>query len=111
MPGKQRDIRKVLLVINSKKDDVQSVLALAEIRILCRKLFITSIKEEKGTLRVEFSRLSRISVDRVVRMVREGGGRISLDPKMPNFLLLKTGAIGLREKSEFLKDRLALLVS
>ena len=25
MPGKQRDIRKVLLVINSKKDDVQSV--------------------------------------------------------------------------------------
>jgi transcription-repair coupling factor (superfamily II helicase) len=92
-------------------DEVQSVLALAEIRILCRKLFITSIKEEKGTLRVEFSRLSRVSVDRVVRMVREGGGRVSLDPKMPNFLLLKTGAIGLREKSEFLKDRLALLVS
>jgi NAD+ kinase len=25
MPGKQRDIRKVLLVINSRKDDVQSV--------------------------------------------------------------------------------------
>ena len=92
-------------------DEVQSVLALAEIRILCRKLFITSIKEEKGTLRVEFSRLSRVSVERVVRMVREGGGRVALDPKMPNFLLLKTGAIGLREKSEFLKDRLALLVN
>jgi transcription-repair coupling factor (superfamily II helicase) len=92
-------------------DEVQSVLALAEIRILCRKLFITSIREEKGTLRVEFSRLSRVSVDRVVRMVREGGGRVAIDPKMPNFLLLKTGAIGLREKSEFLKDRLALLVS
>ena len=30
---------------------------------------------------------------------------------MPNFLLVKTGAIGLREKSEFLKDRLAVLVS
>jgi NAD+ kinase len=27
MPGKQRDIRKVLLVINSRKDDVQSVVA------------------------------------------------------------------------------------
>jgi transcription-repair coupling factor (superfamily II helicase) len=92
-------------------DEVLSVLALAEIRILCRKLFITSIKEEKGTLRVEFSRLSKVSVDRVVRMVREGAGRVLLDPKAPNFLLLKTGAIGLREKSEFLKDRLALLVS
>ncbi len=92
-------------------DEVQSVLALAEIRILCRKLFVTSIKEEKGTLRVEFSRLSKVSVDRIVRMVREGAGKVAIDPKLPNFLLLKTGAIGLREKSEFLKDRLALLVS
>jgi transcription-repair coupling factor (superfamily II helicase) len=92
-------------------DEVHSVLALAEIRIICRKLFITSIKEDKGTLRVEFSRLSKVSVDRVVRMVRESGGRVLLDPKAPNFLLLKTGAIGLREKSEFLKDRLALLLS
>jgi transcription-repair coupling factor (superfamily II helicase) len=90
-------------------DEVHSVLALAEIRIICRKLAITSIKEEKGTLRVEFSRLSKISVDRVVRMVREGAGRVMIDPKMPNFLVLKTGAIGLREKSEFLKDRLAVL--
>jgi len=92
-------------------DEMQSVLALAEIRIICRRLFITSIKEEKGTLRVEFSKLSKVSVDRIVRMVREGAGKVSLDPRMPNFLLLKTGAIGLREKSEFLKDRLALLVS
>ncbi len=92
-------------------DEVHSVLALAEIRVICRKLFITSIKEEKGTLRVEFSRLSKVSIDKIVRMVREGGGRVTLDPQMPNFLLLKTGPIGLREKSEFLKDRLALLVS
>jgi transcription-repair coupling factor (superfamily II helicase) len=92
-------------------DEVHSVLALAEIRVICRKLFITSIREEKGTLRVEFSRLSKVSIDKIVRMVREGEGRVTLDPKMPNFLLLKTGSIGLREKSEFLKDRLALLVS
>jgi transcription-repair coupling factor (superfamily II helicase) len=92
-------------------DEVQSVLALAQIRIICRKLFITSIKEEKGTLRVEFSRLSKVSVDKIVRMVKEGRGRVSLDPKTPNHLLLQTGAIGLREKSEFLKDRLAVLVS
>jgi transcription-repair coupling factor (superfamily II helicase) len=92
-------------------DEMQSVLALAEIRIICRRLFITSIKEERGTLRVEFSKLSKVSVDKIVRMVREGAGKVSLDPQMPNFLLLKTGAIGLREKSEFLKDRLAILVS
>ncbi|HTO22016.1 MAG TPA: transcription-repair coupling factor, partial [Spirochaetia bacterium] len=92
-------------------DEMQSVLALAEIRIICRRLFITSIKESAGTLRVEFSKLSKVSVDRVVRMVKEGAGRVALDPRMPNFLLLKTGSIGLKEKSEFLKDRLAQLLN
>ncbi len=90
-------------------DEVQSVLALAEIRVICGKLFITSIKEENGSLAVEFSRLSRISVDRVVRMVKESGGRVMLDPKRPNFLIMRTGAIGLREKSEFIRERLSML--
>jgi transcription-repair coupling factor (superfamily II helicase) len=90
-------------------DEVHSVLALAEIRIICRKLFITSIKEEKGSLAIEFSRLSKISVDKVVRMVKEGRGRVTLDSKKPNVLIMRTGAIGLREKSEFLKERLSML--
>ena len=90
-------------------DEVHSVLALAEIRVICGKLFITSIKEEKGALSIEFSRLSRISVDRVVRMVKESGGRVALDPTRPNFLVMRTGAIGLREKSEFIRERLSML--
>jgi len=90
-------------------DEVHSVLALAEIRIICRRLFITSIKEEKGTLAIEFSRLSKVSVDKVVRMVREGRGKVGLDPKKPNVLIMRTGAIGLREKSEFLRERLSML--
>jgi transcription-repair coupling factor (superfamily II helicase) len=92
-------------------DEVHSVLALAEIRIICRKLFITSIREQKGALSVEFSKLSKVSIDRVVRMVREGGGRVGIDPHKPNFLVLKTGSIGLREKSEFIKDRLSQLLA
>ncbi|HUI69981.1 MAG TPA: TRCF domain-containing protein, partial [Spirochaetia bacterium] len=90
-------------------DEVHSVLALAEIRIICRKLFITSIKEEKGTLAIEFSRLSKVSVDKVVRMVKEGRGKVTLDAKKPNVLIMRTGAIGLREKSEFLRERLSML--
>jgi transcription-repair coupling factor (superfamily II helicase) len=90
-------------------DEVHSVLALAEIRIICRKLFITSLKEEKGTLAIEFSRLSKVSVDKVVRMVKEGQGKVTLDAKKPNILVIRTGAIGLREKPEFLRERLSLL--
>ncbi|HVP17920.1 MAG TPA: transcription-repair coupling factor [Spirochaetia bacterium] len=90
-------------------DEVHSVLALAEIRIICRRLYITSIREEKGVLRIEFSRLSKVSVDKVVRMVKESGGRVILDPKAPNVLVMRTGSVGLREKSEFIRERLSML--
>jgi len=90
-------------------DEVASVLALAEIRVLCRKLGISSLKEQGGELAVEFAKLSKVSVDRVLRLVRESGGRIYLDARRPACLMLKTGSIGLREKSEFIRERLSAL--
>jgi transcription-repair coupling factor (superfamily II helicase) len=92
-------------------DEVHSVLALAEMRVLCRKLFITSLREKDGVIAVEFSKLSKVSVDRVVRMVKESAGRAFLDPAKPACLMLKTGSIGLAEKSAFVRERLSLLVS
>jgi transcription-repair coupling factor (superfamily II helicase) len=90
--------------------EVHSVLSLAEMRIICGKLAITSLKEEDGAIAVEFSRLSKVSVNRVVRMVKESGGRAYLDPERPTCLMLKTGSIGLAEKSEFVKERLSMLI-
>jgi transcription-repair coupling factor (superfamily II helicase) len=92
-------------------DEVASVLALAEIRVLCRRLSITSVKEQAGSLAVEFSKLSKVSVDRVLRLVRESGGRVYLDAKRPTCIMLKTGSIGLREKSEFIRDRISALMA
>ena len=44
-------------------------------------LFIVSVREKTdGLARVEFSRLSQVSVDSVLRLVRESGGSVSLDP-------------------------------
>ncbi len=91
-------------------DEVQSILALAEIRILCRKLSIANLSERGGTVQVEFSKVSKISVERLLRLIRESGGRVKLDPHRPNVLLVKTGTIGLREKSEFIRERLISLL-
>ena len=63
-----------------------------------------------GSVTVEFSKVAKISVERLVRLIREGGGRIKLDPKRPNVLVIHTGSIGLREKSEFIRERLASLL-
>jgi len=92
-------------------DEAESLLALAEIRVICRKLSIANLKERGGIVTVEFSKVSKVSVDKVLRLMRESGGRIKLDPKRPNVLVIKTGTIGLREKSEFLRERLAALLS
>ena len=90
-------------------DEVQSLLSLAEIRILCRKLAVSMLKERAGTVTVEFSKVSKISVDRLLRLMRESNGRVKLDPRKPNAIILQTKAIGLREKSEFIRERLASL--
>ncbi|UCF98701.1 MAG: transcription-repair coupling factor [Spirochaetaceae bacterium] len=91
-------------------EDVRSLFAIAEIRILCRGLYVSSLKERNGQAIVEFSKLSQISVDRVMNLIRESGGSVSLDPKQPNCLIIKTGQIGLKEKSEFISDRLSRLL-
>lgn len=90
-------------------EDVSSLLALAEIRILCKKLSIATLKERKGFVTVEFSKVSKISVDRLLRLMKESGQKIKLDPHRPNVLLIATGPIGLKEKSEFIREKLAAL--
>jgi transcription-repair coupling factor (superfamily II helicase) len=41
--------------------------------------------------------------------MQESSGKIKIDPKKPNVLTLQTGNIGLKEKSEFIRERLSAL--
>ncbi len=91
-------------------EEVQSLLCLAEIRILCRKLYISSMRERGGVLEVEFSKVARVSVERILKLIKESRGRVRLDPKRPHVLLIETHLIGLKEKSEFIRDRLSVLL-
>ena len=90
-------------------DEVQSLLSMAEIRIICRDLSVATLKERGGLVRVEFSKVSKVKVDRVIRLMKESAGKVKLDPKAPNVLMLQTGTIGLKEKSEFIREKLAAL--
>ncbi|WP_024468056.1 transcription-repair coupling factor, partial [Treponema pedis] len=91
-------------------EEVESLLALSEIKIICNTLSISSLKERKSKVRVEFARVSKISVDKLLRMIKESDGRVTLDPKAPNVLILQTGKIGLKEKSEFIREKLGRLM-
>jgi transcription-repair coupling factor (superfamily II helicase) len=90
-------------------DEAASLLALAEIRVICREIAVSSLKERNGIVRVEFGKVSKVKVERLVRLMQENNGKVKLDPKAPNVLILQTGNIGLKEKSEFIREKLASL--
>ena len=91
-------------------DVVLSLLSIAEIRIACRRLAVSSLREQRGVVRLEFARMQQVSVDKVMRLLSESQGSVRLDSARPNCLLIDTGGIGLREKSEFLSEKLGALV-
>ncbi len=90
-------------------DEVSSLLSLADIRIICRKLNIASIKEHQGKATFEFAKVSDISIDKLLRLIRTSSGTVSLDSKRPNILIMNTGKIALKEKSEFIREKLQQL--
>ncbi len=91
--------------------EVQSLLALAQIRIICKKLFIATLKERMGKVRVEFSRVSNISIEKILGLIKSSAGKVKLDPTSPNVLVLETGKIDLEHKSDFIKEKLEALIS
>jgi len=91
-------------------DEVRSLISIAEIRIICKKLRVISLKERKGVVQVKFGRLSIVSVDKVMNMIGNSGGRVKLNPSKPDSLLLETGNVGLKGKSIFIRERLESLL-
>jgi len=91
-------------------DEIQSLLSLAELRIICRKLWISSLKERKGQAHITFGKVAQISVDKVMRLIGESGGAVKLNPARPDGLIMQTESIGLKEKSEFIRDKLTRLL-
>ena len=90
-------------------EEVSSLLALAEIRIICRKLSIKSIKERQGEVAVEFAQVSSISIDKILKLIKDNPNSVRLNQKLPNVLFIKLGKIGLKEKSEFIREKLSQL--
>ncbi|MCL2184868.1 MAG: transcription-repair coupling factor [Treponema sp.] len=90
-------------------DEAASLLALAEIRIICRQLTVSSLKERNGVVRIEFFKVARVKVERLLRLMQESSGKVKPDPKKPNVLLMTLGSIGLKEKSEFIREKLSAL--
>lgn len=87
-------------------DEVNSLLSLSKIRIICNMLSIVSLREKNGIVSIEFGDLSKLNIDKILRVIKKNTGEIMLDSAHPNILRLKTNSIDLKVKSEFIKEKL-----
>ena len=91
-------------------DEVYSLLSLAEVRIIAKQLNITSVKEKKGEITVEFGKVSDINIDKLMTLIRNNSDKIRLSPEKPNSIILTSGKVALKEKSEFIREKLESLI-
>lgn len=90
-------------------EEVESLLSLAEIRIICKDLSINTMKERKGVVQIEFGKVADVSIEKVLGLLKANPGIVKLDPIKPNILTLQTGNIPLKEKSQFIREKLSVL--
>ncbi len=91
-------------------EEVANLLYICELRIVCRKLDIYHMKEKKGDVLVEFSKIASISIDHLIDMIKTSNGAVTIDPKRLNIMTMKTNAISLRDKALFILEKLQRLI-
>lgn len=91
-------------------EEVSNLLYIAQIKIVCSQLGISHLKERNGTVTAEFTLVSKLNIDAVIRMVELSGGDVTLDPKHMNHLIMKTKAVSLKDKALFILERLERLL-
>ena len=87
-------------------DQMANLLYISELRIVCRILDIYHMKERQGSVTVEFSRIASINTNKLVDMIKTSGGAVTIDPKRPYIMTMKTEAISLRDKALFILEKL-----
>ena len=90
-------------------EEVENLFCIAEIKIICRHLSITHLKESKGVVEIEFGRLSAIKPERVISLLRLSDGKVQLDSKRMNYMRMETSAVSLRDKALFILEQLRRL--
>ena len=92
-------------------DEVHSLISLSELRIICRKLNIFSLKERKGKASIIFGKVSLISVDKIMNLINSSAGKVRLDPQNPGGIIIETDKIDLKDKTVFIRERLETLLT
>ncbi len=90
--------------------EVDNLFYIAEIKIVARKLKISSLKEYKGKICVVFDEVSILNPTKVVELITLSAGRVKLDPKAFNHLYIETDTVSLKDKAVLILETLRRLM-
>ena len=90
-------------------EEVENLFCIAEIKIICRRLSIVHLSENRGTVDIEFGRLSAINPDRVISLLRLSDGKVQMDSRNMTHMRMQTGAVSLKDKALFILEQLRRL--
>lgn len=94
-------------------EEVDNLLYIAEIKILCRKLSVIHLTERRGMVTLEFAHVADVNPGKVVNLLAQSGGTVRYDfnnPNRANYLYMQTSAVSLRDKALFIMEKLQRLL-
>ncbi len=84
---------------------------LVEIRILCKNLNISEMKEKKDIIEIKFNENANINIAKLMKIISENHKSVFLKPKSTDTLFLRLGEFeSLKEKGEYIKNFLLKIV-
>ncbi|MBQ5400866.1 MAG: transcription-repair coupling factor [Treponema sp.] len=91
-------------------EEVNSLLNLAKIRMLCGRLGVVSLIEHNHLATITFEDVTRLSIDKLMNLVKLYPTSIRPNPKNPSQLFIQMESIDLKTKCEFIKEKLDRLL-
>ncbi len=91
-------------------EEVENLFCIAEIKIICRRLSIIHLSENRGSVDIEFGKLSAINPDRVISLLRLSDGKVQMDSRNMTHMRMQTGAVSLKDKALFILEQLRRLI-
>ena len=91
-------------------EEVENLLYIARIKILCRKLSITTLSDRRGVVRIEFGKVADLNIDKVMNLIALSNKKVRLDRNVLNIMYIEVETVSLKDKALFLLEHLERLL-
>lgn len=91
-------------------EEVESLLSIARLKIICRKLEIYHLSESRGIVQIEFGHLASINPNKLINLLKLSGGKVKMDSRRMNYMRMETDAVSLNDKALFIIEKLKRLL-